>query len=392
MSLLYQPPPGYFDLPFTWVFDGSGLTDGSNSINNSVSVYAGYGDFIMRRIAGLDYVLASAAAPNFTGQYQIRDARGRYLQSVPQYIGRFTGIVDYSDLAIQRELRYQENSTINFDLYDIARANYFGGYFAAQIAFQGVRRQPGVSPFAPTFNFQHKTFMYNASAVLPLGGGTTLPSPLSIYQKVTNYDFELYQVNIAYGPNASYVLAFGATTTGMTFYSALAANAGSGTQVILAKTAVPNSPLTVTVSGTTITLTGATDGSGNTITTGAGIQQAINNNPSASALVLVENVVNPTFGYVAGTYTLLGGGAIIQSGSPNALVQLYDQYGVVTSYQPMVDNFVNGGIYSAFKNGAIVPPLLYKQNSQIRMDVIPLINSEVVTMFIQYVGKQRIPC
>ena len=105
MSLLYTPPAGYYDLPMTWLYDGSGLTDGTVALpNQQVPILAGYGDFILRRVVGLNNLLNAGS-----GQFQIRDSLGRYLQSVPQYVGKGgVGQIkgNAADMAISPEVLY----------------------------------------------------------------------------------------------------------------------------------------------------------------------------------------------------------------------------------------------------------------------------------------------
>src|SRR5271166_6375179 len=166
MTSLYSPPPGYYDLPFTWVYDASALTDGQNFLNQQVKIFAGYGDFILRRIVGLDRVLSNAAAVpgqvNPPGQFHIRDARGRYLQQFPQYInvGGPGATQNARDIAIVPESMYRENTGINFDLYDVLRATDLSGstHNSAQIGFQGVRRVQGTSPLTPKYRYRPKYF------------------------------------------------------------------------------------------------------------------------------------------------------------------------------------------------------------------------------------------
>jgi len=108
---LYTPPEGYQDFPFTWAFDGSALTDGTNALNQFVYIQGGWGDFIMRRCVGL----ASVVNP-VGGSFQLRDAQKRPLSSDPVLIGSIN-----DDLAFPNELLYPETSVIGFDLYDVLR-------------------------------------------------------------------------------------------------------------------------------------------------------------------------------------------------------------------------------------------------------------------------------
>jgi hypothetical protein len=188
-QLLYTPPSGYYDAPFTWVYDGSGLVDGSDALNQMVSIYAGYGDFVLRRVVALFNLL------NVTGgQFQIYDALERTLRSVPANLG------SSDEFAVVPEVLYKENSKIKFDLWDVAR-NIFppvgGGQniSLAQIYFHGVRRKPGNGP-QPSYEFRPKTLTYTVTATINrLGSLNPLTQgPSSAYQLISDYDFDLYQV------------------------------------------------------------------------------------------------------------------------------------------------------------------------------------------------------
>jgi len=112
MQRTYRPPPGFYDLPFTWVFEASGLTDGSNALNQQVYVEGGLGDFWLRRVAGLGSVVAPGA-----GKFQIRRASAEFLESEPV----FASTIGKDDLPVIPEEKYPETSNIRFDLYDVLR-------------------------------------------------------------------------------------------------------------------------------------------------------------------------------------------------------------------------------------------------------------------------------
>jgi hypothetical protein len=280
--MLYTPPAGFYDVPFTWVFDCSALVAGQNYPRLSVPIYAGYGDFIMRRIVGLNNVLS-----NVSGQFQIRDQLGRYLQNVPQSIGSGgPGQTAHcgADFGLTRELIYPENSQIYFDLYDVDPAFDYGGIsnFGAQVGFQGVRRVEGNSPWPAGYRFKPKTYTYIVGNTLPTSTATLGPAE-HVITPITDFDFELYELQIAYSVNGMAVL---------------------------------------------------------------------------------------------NTRSL-------------CLLQLFDQNGVGVQYQPITDQYLNA--LSPWKTGAFVPPLLYRKDSQIRLDMISLTAGTEVDMAIQYVGRQRIP-
>jgi hypothetical protein len=275
----YTPPSGTYDAPFTWVFDGSGLTDGSNALNQIVSVYAGYGDFVMRRVVGLQNVLNAAG-----GQFQIYDASLDVLQHVPL---NFQAANSPYDSAIIPEELYQENSRIQLDLYKVLR-NITNGVSQAFVGFQGIRRKPG-KRIQPNYNYFPKTLTYTVQATVnQLGAANILnQAPIAVFQTIDNYDFDLSQIILT------------------------ASSAGG---------AVP---------------------------------------------------------------------------LPCVGMNIYDSDKQIISNLPVLDTWVNGAPKSAYKNGAIVPPLFFPMTSQLRVDLYSLISNGAllpVTVTIHFVGQWRIPC
>jgi hypothetical protein len=108
---LYSAPDGYEDYPFTWAYDGTILTDGQNALNQFVYIQGGWGDFIMRRCAGLGSVVNPAG-----GSFLLRDSQNRPLASDPVLIGSVN-----DDLMFPNEVPYRETTKISFDLYNVLR-------------------------------------------------------------------------------------------------------------------------------------------------------------------------------------------------------------------------------------------------------------------------------
>jgi len=75
-------------------------------------------------------------------------------------------------------------------------------------------------------------------------------------------------------------------------------------------------------------------------------------------------------------------------------LMLYDASKQATANLPPLDKFWNGAPASEYFDGAIVPPLLYPQQTQIRVDVFNLLqNSDLpVTVSVHLVGRNRKPC
>lgn len=125
-SLQYQTPPGKVDVPYAYVFDASGLTDGTSyqylqkQIDND-------SDFILRGISGTSLV-AGTFRPYYYSRTEMFNALVRTVANWP----------------VLPEAFYPRNSQILFDLGVVARAfnvaNAEPHIYTSFIAFQGVRR------------------------------------------------------------------------------------------------------------------------------------------------------------------------------------------------------------------------------------------------------------
>jgi hypothetical protein len=108
MSLLYTPPTGEYDQPFTYVFNAVNFIPGQNLLNQQIPMDLKVGDFVLRRVAGFANILAAL------GQFQIRDENGAYLEELPTNLS-----ADSDQLAIVPEIRYPWSGAIRFDLYNL---------------------------------------------------------------------------------------------------------------------------------------------------------------------------------------------------------------------------------------------------------------------------------
>jgi hypothetical protein len=121
MVPMYTPPEGTYDQPYFWIFDSeaAGLVDGQDYPNLSVYIQGGYGDFVLRRVVGLDRVLNPPSAPP-PGRYRLREANGDYMESLPVFSGlTVTPGVEGIDLAIMPERFYRETTSIRFALFNV---------------------------------------------------------------------------------------------------------------------------------------------------------------------------------------------------------------------------------------------------------------------------------
>ncbi len=384
---LYTPPPGFYDLPFTWTYDASQLTDGNDYQNQFIYLLGGYGDFMLRRIVGLSQILNPA-----TGQYQIRKRdSGEYIQSERTYAAN----------AFQNyycpEIPYRELGNIRFDLYKILRP-VTPGPQAAQLAFQGVRRLPGSQIVRPV-RATPKTFTYLMNVSLP----NPYPAPaVSSFLQIDDYDFELYNIILTVLIGASLTIqiepGWFATANTANYPGAL------GNTITFEKIQNANQAAqSVTVSGTNIVYLPQTDGAGNAITTLAQAVAFLNATPAVAALA------NFTFAGLGGPGTInfgsfgpsaFTGGSTAPVTSPTAALWIYDHARVQISNAPVLDIYVDGsseGFYGSQvgqargQQGALVPPLYYPKESQIQIDVMNL-TAAATGLVITLVGKQYYPC
>ena len=104
----YTPPEGYFDQPFIFVLNADDLVNGQNYPNLSIPMEQTVGEFILRRVAGIQSVVNPSG-----GQFQMRDNESNYLESLP------VNAQGTDELAVIPELHYDPTGAIRFDLYDV---------------------------------------------------------------------------------------------------------------------------------------------------------------------------------------------------------------------------------------------------------------------------------
>lgn len=102
----YTPPEGTYDLPFIWVYNGTGLTNGQDAPNQFVYIIGGWGDFYLRRVVGAGSVLAPGV-----GTFKMYDRQRNAVQSEPKFC-----TVNTDDSMMVPQLEYKETEVIRFDL------------------------------------------------------------------------------------------------------------------------------------------------------------------------------------------------------------------------------------------------------------------------------------
>lgn len=185
----YQTPKDYIDLPFAYVFDGTGLTNGTSPQNLAVRVIF-EGDFLLRRIVGV---------PLVASQIQLRNPGGQsYMSRVP--------ITASNNQTILPEKIYQFGSNIVFDLYSVLKAanvcerdaNVLTSYFA----FMGVRRVYDDNPQGPV-SYWERPFVYGGTStaedvlgINPVTVSWFAGATRSLYVPIKNFGFELRAIAI----------------------------------------------------------------------------------------------------------------------------------------------------------------------------------------------------
>jgi len=174
----YQAPPGYFDQPFWYVYNGDNLTNGQDARNVGITTYSG-SDFILRRVAGMDRLCT---------QFQLRDNLWRLLFDTTQ--GAYTA--GFNDFPLVPELLYPASAGITFDLLNVQKVLNSGLSAAplSQIVFQGVRRFQGYKR-PPSYPYWEDEFSYPITFNI-----TTAPNspPVKYAIDIYDFDFELLRI------------------------------------------------------------------------------------------------------------------------------------------------------------------------------------------------------
>ena len=326
--ICYQPPVGFVDEPFTFVYDAfaNGLTDGQTYRNQAVYIPGGY-DFVLRRIVGIDSVLAP------TGQFQWRGSNQENTTSVPVTCGTALR----SQLVVP-EVFFPQQSQIAFDLYNVSRRFGFGNaagakVYQAQIGFQGVRRRR-VGPMPTPGNFKRVPFQlllpvttYTQAGVVTADGGATfgpqsIGGAISANLTVSNYDIEIHMIQCVDTNYNGVQVGAGTIPNGLNWFAVIPYNA--------ARTALSS-------------------------------------------------------GYVLSQF--------ISDSTP------FGQSSVGTIGTIQSPTLVSPTLYNV---GAVVPPLLYPQETQVKFDLVSLLGNYTATydwagdpnkiLNIVLTGYQRIPC
>jgi hypothetical protein len=373
---LYRTPPNTYDLPFTWVYDASGLTNGNSYENQTVYIKGGLGDFFLRRVVGISLIEPNAGDLASSGSYQLQDRNGRYMSDKPIAGG------DADDIGIVPEELYPSTGQIRIDLGPVTLPNPAA---QAQIAFQGVRRMQGNPPANPTYRARHRTYTYIPPPI-PIGALGTVQTML---QTINNYDFELHQIILLVGTTTQEPVIIGDPDIGSISFTGV-----PGTIVQLINQAgTPNLPFFISVVGNVVTLGASTNSLGFSIMASNLAPALIAANPAAAALITAVNPVAdfpPAGSAVVGPTGGSGGFFALQNPISKLLIRDVNKEAIASA--PVLDIFCDGGPGGVYQNGAIVTPLWYPQQSQIQIDVFSATNTPGQSLQIILVGKEYWPC
>jgi hypothetical protein len=116
----------------------------------------------------------------------------------------------------------------------------------------------------------------------------------------------------------------------------------------------------------------------------------------ATAVTLIVPIVNYDFELYQLRLRYRSAAGVFQDPTqPFAKLWIYDSVGQQISNLPILDMYVNGLPLSKYDNGAMVPVLLYPNQSQIRIDFLSVVKNAMLlplTCYADLVGVQRQPC
>lgn len=198
----YYTPDGYVDLPGAYVFDASGLTNGTEVQNNVIPIeYDSI--FVLRAVLGVPNCIDPS-----TGGFRLNNySKSRIMGG---YIKPFA-----NNVPVVPEVIYPPNSQISFDLFNVQKAvnSCATNIPISNIMFQGVKRyRPGVPgyngpafpipydplnyierPWSYPLDFDLSWFHWNSSG----SAAGIIDIPRTFVVEVQDYDFQLHCIKIS---------------------------------------------------------------------------------------------------------------------------------------------------------------------------------------------------
>ena len=223
-SLAYKVPAGYVDAPYCYLFDASSLTDStannSSNVNGTVQV-DNDSDFYMRRVCGMNLVLAAPGAlAGVTGAWNGLDrTKIPYFNSQiqPGTMPAALGGGQSGNWPVLPEKEYLASNQIGFQLYGILR-NFTAdttptsnrNIYDSQIGFWGVRRFKQGSFYIHNTQYEYHELPYTYTFPLNVNWGKWVNStgagiannPRKFIVQVLETDFELCSIAVTYADGA----------------------------------------------------------------------------------------------------------------------------------------------------------------------------------------------
>jgi len=203
----YHVPDGYFDSPFCYVFDATGIADFQAVFQNVQLPLSGDGStFILRHIAGVPLCVA---APTGGGRFSFKNVNDSYASKNVQVSGGFvntqTGIIMPNNWPVLPEKAYPLGSAIYMDFFNTTRTQTIcaeGTIFHSFIGFFGVKRfKKGLRQWYDTpyqWTEQQQTYNFVLTLNTPHFNASGVVNPvLTFQQQVNDYDFELMRILIS---------------------------------------------------------------------------------------------------------------------------------------------------------------------------------------------------
>lgn len=187
-------PENFYDLPFIYVSDADGATDGASYLNVPVDLINN-SDFLLRRICGVNNVVN----PNGTGKFRFRDANRQDVIQTP--------ISMPNDYPLVPEFVYPPTAQISYDILNVLRARNVYTLpgpenFYSQIAFQGVRRFYGTPTPESNYRYYERPYTIRMNFTVDQAGRTAASGYVdqSAFQQfsvlVDNWDFVMQSMVI----------------------------------------------------------------------------------------------------------------------------------------------------------------------------------------------------
>lgn len=196
----YQTPEGKQDVPFCYVADLTGITDGLAQLQNIPVQLQGDSEFVLRRITGVNLCVDTAANG---GKFNFRNASGSYANGNPS-----TGIIVGPNWPVVPEKLYPlSNGAIIFDLYKTLRrlhATCSGNpIYTSYIGFFGVKRfsyAAGYPNRKTPYKYRECKYTYEYDLTVDWNhfvSGSVVAPARRFTVTMDRFDFELMRIAIA---------------------------------------------------------------------------------------------------------------------------------------------------------------------------------------------------